>query len=61
MEIRNENMRGGLVHDVTCIENVMTSEKIDVLKMWKRRWFIGVIADNKTRSITNKIRKSRTI
>jgi len=38
----------------------MTSERIDLLKVWKRRWFIGVVAENDTRSITQKIHKSRT-
>jgi hypothetical protein len=32
--------------DYTCIEIVMTSKKIDLLKVWKRRWFIGLVAKN---------------
>ena len=37
----------------------MTSERIDLLKMWKRRWFVGVTAENDIGSVTQKIHKNR--
>lgn len=46
--------------DYTCMEIVMASKKIDLFKVWKRRCFIGVIAENDIGSITQKLHKSWT-
>jgi len=59
MQIR----RVGLVHDVDGLhmdlEIGTTSERIDLLKMWKRRWFVGVTAENDIGSVTQKIHRNR--
>jgi hypothetical protein len=48
-----------MLMDYTCIEIVMPSEEIGLLKVWKRRWLIGVVTEKDTRSITQKIHKSQ--
>ena len=43
--------------DYTCIDIVMTSEKIDLLKCGKEDGSLGVVAKNHTGSLTEKIHK----
>jgi hypothetical protein len=46
--------------DYTCIKIVIISEKIGLLKAWKRRWCIGVvIVEKDTKSITKKMQKPK--
>jgi hypothetical protein len=49
-----------MLMDYTCMEIVMTSEEIGFLKVWNRRWFIGVVSENDTGSVTQKLHKRRT-